>query len=308
MHQAATRDRKGRDYRVRGNPALRISLIYAAVGGLWILSGGWVVERLARSSDALARLESYKGYFFIAATAAMLYVLVARLMHRIRAHQRELEARADRERLLLQELDHRVKNAMAGLLSMIDLCRDEYSDTRVFAAAIRRRVQAMADVHNLLAEGHWSAIDLHRLLGIMWPPQALGRIDLEGPPVRVPPRQATALGMIVQELMSNAVKHGALGLDTGVLRISWQVMEVDPAVRVMTLKWEESGGSCAAGVTESEQTRAGLGIRLIKGFTRSELRGQVDLNFPETGARHTLSVRLDEEDAEPHLSSPAAVF
>jgi two-component sensor histidine kinase len=255
------------------------------------------VERLAGSSHALARLESYKGYFFIGATALLLYVLVARLMRRIRAHQHELGELADRERMLLQELDHRVKNAMAGLLSMIDLCREEYTDTRTFATAMRRRVQAMADVHNLLAEGHWSAIDLHRLLAIMRPPQAPGRVVLEGPQVLVPPRQATAVGMIVQELMSNAVKHGALGHESGVLRIMWQVIEPANTERVLTLNWQESGGPPIAPVGAPDGTQAGLGTRLIRGFARSELRGSVELDFPSSGARHTLSVRLDGEAA-----------
>lgn len=266
-------------------------MIYAVFGGLWILTSGWIVERIAGSSDALARLEQFKGYFFIIATAVLLYALVARLMRHIRLHERELEESAERERMRLQELDHRVKNAMGGLLAMIDLCRDEYTDTHAFAGAIRRRVQGMSDVHNLLAEGHWSSIDLHRLLAIMRPPDAPGRVTLEGPQVSVPPRQATALGMIVQELMSNALKHGALGNDQGTVRVSWQVHEPPGTERVLSLNWAER--SERAVLIES---KPGLGTRLIHGFAKSELRGNVELNYTPEGANHRLQMRLDHSD------------
>ncbi len=278
------------NHEVRGDPAFRIAAIYACVGALWILTGGWIVEQLATSPAALARMESYKGYFYIAATAVLLYVLVARLMRRIRAHEAELREAAERERLLLDELDHRVKNSMAGLLSMIDLCRDEYTDLKGFATAIRRRVQGMSDVHNLLAEGHWSAIDLHRLLGIMRPPDAPGRVTVEGPPIRVPPRQATALGMIIQELMSNALKHGALGAHDGSLRVSWSVMGPPGSEQVLSLNWDET-----MPLPVTSEVTPGLGTRLIRGFAKSELRGNVDLEYPQTGARHRLRMRLDED-------------
>jgi len=278
-------------HEVRGNPALRIAGIYAIVGGLWILTGGWIANRLAGGSQQLlAQIESVKGYFYIGATAALLYVLVAMLMRRIRAHEAELREAAEREGLLLDELDHRVKNSLAGLLSMIDMCSDEYKDVQTFAQAIRRRVQGMSDVHNLLAEGHWSAIDLHRLLGIMSPPGAPGKVAIEGTPVKVPPRQATALGMIVQELMSNALKHGALGDAQGRLAVSWKVIEPQGSERVLNLKWDESVDRELA-----PEGPAGLGTRLIKGFAKSELRGSVDLSFPPKGARHSLRMRLDEE-------------
>lgn len=290
MQHPPAPDRVGPAHEVRGNPALRITLIYATVGALWILTSGRIAERLSGSSVMLARIESVKGYFFIAMTALLLYFLVSRLMWRIRAHEAQLMERAERERKLLTELDHRVKNAMAGLLSMVDLCRDEYADTRTFSAAIRRRVQGMSDVHNLLAEGHWSAIDLHRLVSIMHPAGAPGRTSLEGPRVKVPARQATALGMIVQELMSNAMKHGALSNDQGELRVRWELIEPPGAERVLHLSWQER-----VSVPIRTDPPAGLGTRLMRGFAASELRGSLELGFTPEGARHSLRMRMDDD-------------
>lgn len=219
-----------------------------------------------------------------------------------RASEASLRRYAETQQLLLRELDHRVKNAMAGLLAMIDISTPSYASKEEFAGAVRRRVRAMADVHSMLSESRWTPVDLRRLAMSLAPPDAEGRVELVGPNVSVPPRQATALGMIIQELMSNATKYGALRNEGGHVRVEWKVLGRDKQGGLMVhLSWRER---CAhACVVEG---KPGLGTSLMRGFARSELRGSVAMRFGTHGVEHDFSITFDdatESEPKPQLAA-----
>lgn len=197
---------------------------------------------------------------------------------------------AHTRQLLLNELDHRVKNSLSGLLTLIDLTRTATKDVADFADSIRARVLAMASVHSLLSEGHWEPVSFARLVRALHPPEAIGRIDSSGPPVDIPARQVTALATIVQELFTNSVKYGAAGNRSGLVSIHWVALEeataaAGPRVR---LTWRESGCSDIR-----HPVAPGVGTRLIQGFCKFELNGSVEFRFGERHVEHTLTFTLD---------------
>lgn len=201
----------------------------------------------------------------------------------------QLRQTSEHRRLLLHELDHRVKNALGSLLSLIDLCHQDQLEVDEFARSIRTRVRAMAEVHNLLSASHWSAIGLRDLIRSVLFTQQEAHIELDGPDVLIPPRQSTALGMVIQELASNSLKHGALSAPGAHLRVYWTLGFDAPRARLrLDLHWFETGGPPAP-----REPKPGLGTSLILGFTRSELGGDASLRFTPDGVRHQITVYLD---------------
>lgn len=201
---------------------------------------------------------------------------------------------AEIQQLLLNELDHRVKNSLAGLLTLIDLTQAAAPSIPEFADSIRSRVSAMVSVHALLSEGHWSPLPLDRIISALIPPGSPGSVRLTGPSVDVPARQVTALAMIAQELFTNSIKHGALGRAGGAVRIEWfdSPKEMSSEARVVALRWIETGGPpIVAPATPS------AGTRLIEGFCRYELHGNACFNYSHHGVSHTFTFILDPRSA-----------
>jgi two-component sensor histidine kinase len=134
------------------------------------------------------------------------------------------------------------------------------------------------------------------------PQDAAGKVELIGPSVSVPPRQATALGMIFQELMSNATKYGALRQRGGVVEVEWKVLGCDRNGGSMVhLSWRER---CPHGCVI--EGKPGMGTSLVRGFARSELRGSVAMRFSPHGVEHDFSITLDasfEPDPMPKLAA-----
>ncbi len=208
--------------------------------------------------------------------------------------QSELLQINHRQTLLLDELDHRVKNSLAGLLSLITLSEHEARSVDDLATSIRGRVQTMSATHSLLSASHWRAVDLESLLHRLTPGETRGSVSFDGPPVAIPARQVTAMGMIAQELMTNSVKYGGLSSETGTVAVQWSSEELPDARRILRLLWTERGGPPI-----HTPIKPRLGISLINGFTRSELGGEPSLNFEPVGVRHEFLFRLDQKPTNP---------
>ena len=219
------------------------------------------------------------------------------------ADQRKLQESNRLQRLLLSELDHRVKNALSGLITMIELTREKTTSVEDFAAAVARRVEAMARVHAMLSESRWSSLDLREIIGSMRPPEAPGRLLMEGPDVRVPVRQATPLGMAVQELMSNSLKHGAIASPHGRVEIRWEADPVGASdeQRELRIDWHETGGPPIDG-----EPSPGLGTSLVEGFCRFELGGDVEFRYAAEGAHHRIRIMLDGPSASDDVADHVA--
>lgn len=206
---------------------------------------------------------------------------------------------AEVQQLLLGELDHRVKNSLAGLLSLIDLMRRHAGTVEEFASSMRARVGAMLSVHMLLSEGHWAPVPIGRIIQLLIPAGAPGSFSVHGEPIDVPPRQVTALAMVIQELMTNSMKHGAGGVPGGRVFIAWKP-EADHDTRAVRLRWSERGGPAP-----TETVRSGLGLRLIEGFCKSELGGSAEFDFAPPGIDHRFVIVLDRCTPESSAATTA---
>lgn len=198
-------------------------------------------------------------------------------------HYRQL---AESNRRLLAEVNHRVRNNLASLRSLIHMARDAPS-SEAFADALDRRVSAMAQVHGLLVEVAWRDLDLRSLIESMRQahPAAAGNnggLNLSGPDVQITPRQSIPLAMTLMELMTNAGKHGAMRTEDGRVDVAWQLSDA-----VLRIQWRET-----AGPPVEPPIQPSLGTELIEGFIRYELGGRCELRYPRSGADHLLEIPL----------------
>lgn len=217
---------------------------------------------------------------------------ISDITERKRAEQKLRES-YEFQRLMLNELDHRVRNNLASLAALIDLTARGTSNVRELATSIKGRVQAMTSVHSLLSRGHWHPIGLRDLLLAVTPQDVQPAITIEGPEVKVAQRQVTALGMIFQELLANSLKYGALSAPGGEGRVAvrWSIGEIradTPNSIPLDLSWHETGGPPPVA-----SPKHGVGSGLIEGLTRAELRGSATLQFPAAGALHRFVMMLD---------------
>jgi PAS domain S-box-containing protein len=204
---------------------------------------------------------------------------------------------AEFNRRLALEVDHRVRNNLAGLLSLVGVMKERSKDVRSFATAIEGRLLAMHHVHQVLADTDFKAVDLKQLVAsLLAAVEKLAtfpvRVRVDGPSVPVPPRQTLPLSMILVEWFSNSCKYGAHTAHGGRLKVSWEVVtratEEKPAVSHVRLRWQEFGGPQILGpVTPS------LGTDLVRGFASRELAGRCELCYPLSGVDHMLEFPVE---------------
>lgn len=215
--------------------------------------------------------------------------IVRNVTIRRRAEQAYLDV-LERQRLAVSELDHRLRNNLASLISLIDVSAgEEGASVESYAAVLRSRVQAMAAAHSLLSRSQWSAARLGEVIRAIVPPDLAPRVESEGPAVRIDARQVSALAMVLQELLFNSVKYGSLSAASGRVRIEWRTSDEGAAEGDLRLdlRWREEGGPPPA-----RSPRLGAGTSLLTGLVTTELRGRVDLSYPAGGADHCLALVL----------------
>ncbi|MCA9296245.1 MAG: PAS domain S-box protein, partial [Phycisphaerales bacterium] len=181
--------------------------------------------------------------------------------------------------MLFTELDHRVRNTLMSLISLIDVSRSSTRSVEMFAQILRERVTAISRIHDMLSASHWQPVCILRVLDAMRPHRVPGRIESHGPSFPLPPAQLNAFGMVMHELFTNSMKYGALRVPGGMVDIRWTV----DAAGEFCLTWDERGGPRI----EVEPT-PGLGTRLIEGLTSYDLSGSATLRYPAAGACHEI--------------------
>jgi PAS domain S-box-containing protein len=184
------------------------------------------------------------------------------------------------ERKLLKEIDHRAKNALAVVQSVVRLTPRD--DAQAYAASIEGRVEAIARAHRLLAEFKWSGVPV-TLLFQGESGRAVGqRIALSGPDTLISATQVQPLGLFIHEVFDNATKHGALSNPVGRLDIRW---ENGGPNGQLTISVQESGGP-SGGVHAKE----GLGQRLMKRIATHQLGGKAEFEFNAEGLQSTITL------------------
>ena len=184
-----------------------------------------------------------------------------------------------RQLLLINELNHRVKNTLATVQSIAALTfqgEEERGSLRWFDG----RLMALSKAHDVLTRENWESASLREVVASSCAPLGApdaSRFRLSGPDLRVPPRMALSLAMALHELCTNAAKYGALSERGGRVGIEWRVDREDGASR-LRLRWEERGGPRVA-----PPARRGFGSRLIGRGLAHELEAKVRLDHPPEG-------------------------
>ena len=192
--------------------------------------------------------------------------------------QKQLEL-LDREKSLRRELDHRVRNNLASLIGLVSLYERTDRSTNDLARTLRGQISAMKQVHETISRAGGGDVNIQTLFDTLRqslvPQDAIDRVTLEGPTLMVSAPQAAALAMIVQELVTNSLKHGALTSLAGTISCKWleRRFQLKNATKSsLEIDWNEKGPSDP--VTMS-QPGTGVGIALIEGFAKTDLGGSV---------------------------------
>ncbi|MGE5505091.1 MAG: chemotaxis protein CheB [Actinomycetota bacterium] len=201
----------------------------------------------------------------------------------------EAQAQDRYHRLLIAELNHRVKNilAVASSLAVQSLRGTESQDE--FAKVFLGRLQALGKAHELLSNENWANVPLKDLIATSLDLQSgdRERVSIEGPPVRLGAKAATTLGLAFHELVTNATKYGAFANDTGRIEIAW-AQEMRPEGTFLVIRWRESGGPPV-----HPPPRKGFGSQMIERGLKYELRGTAKVDYPPAGFEATITVPLD---------------
>jgi PAS domain S-box-containing protein len=187
--------------------------------------------------------------------------------------------------LLMGELDHRVKNTLALVLSIANRTANAEETVSGFQTAFSGRIQALAATHNILAERSWSSVRVGEVLSQEVEPfitSGENRLRIAGPDVRIRPRAAIALGLVLHELATNAVKYGALSSPAGIVAVQ---LTNDLESPFFSLEWREQDGPAVA-----EPNRFGFGQTVITRSQQNSVDGGAVLEYPSEGVRCTMRI------------------
>ncbi len=212
---------------------------------------------------------------------------------------------------LTRELNHRVKNTLANVLSILSLTRRRASGLDDFADSLEGRIRALSATHDLLTVTDWGTTPIRAVIEAElqhFRSVLDDAILLDGPELELAPNDALSFGLAVHELATNAAKYGALSVPGGKVTIRWQRGE-DPAAETewAEVEWQETGGPPVAA-----QRRRGFGTELIEKVVAHELRQPVTLDFAPSGVRCVLRVpvrrpadfRIREKEADRRVRKP----
>jgi two-component sensor histidine kinase len=184
---------------------------------------------------------------------------------------------------LTRELNHRVKNTLANVLSIVSLTRRRATNLDDFAEGLDGRIRALSATHDLLTQSEWGTTPIEAVINAELAPYARseGALTTAGPDVELAPNDALSLGLAIHELATNAAKYGALSAAGGTVRVTWALDRDDLA----SVRWVESGGPPVPATRPR-----GFGTDLIEKIVAHELRHPVDLRFNKEGVLCTLYV------------------
>lgn len=190
----------------------------------------------------------------------------------------------ERQTLLMAELDHRVRNILAAVQSMVLLTARSATTKEQYAEVLRGRVAAMARAHGLLTQCGWRGARLDQIVRDELAPYAgqRGGLEIAGPgDCMLKPKDALNFALVLHELATNAAKYGALSVPEGKVAVSWKLEEHGP----LTLEWQERGGPRV-----QAPDRRGFGSVLIESALGGDGATAVDLTFPPEGVRCTITL------------------
>ena len=199
----------------------------------------------------------------------------------------------ERQKRLIDELNHRVKNTLATVQSLANQTARANLSPDAFRKAFEGRLIALSQAHDQLTRGHWKSADLRDIVTAATAPY-LARVQeqlvLEGDAVTVTPRAGLTLALAFHELTTNAAKYGALSAPSGRIEVRWSVVRNPSGAPMVRIDWRELGGPAV-----EQPERQGFGTRFIVGSIAGELQGTAQLHFEDEGLRCTMEIPLDPD-------------
>jgi PAS domain S-box-containing protein len=190
----------------------------------------------------------------------------------------------ERQALLSREIDHRARNALSVVQSIMRLSRGK--SRRDYVAMVEGRIGALARSHDLLSKSRWIGADLSTIVNDELAPYRVdgnNKVAASGPNITLPPAMAQILALAFHELATNAAKYGALSSTSGHVKLTWELYD-----GTLILNWTESLGSQVG-----PPTRKGYGVKMISTSIERQLRGQVVFDWPPEGLHCTLAIPFD---------------
>jgi two-component sensor histidine kinase len=188
--------------------------------------------------------------------------------------------------LLLMEVNHRSKNLLAVVQSLV---RQTVAGGGDVVERLEQRIAGLSANQDLLVERLWSDVPVHEVVAAQL--RFLGddcdRVAIDGPDLMITPAAAEPIAMAIHEMATNAIKYGALSSPQGRVAVTWSVDRPEPGDPVFSISWRESHGP-----EVQQPEREGFGGRIIRDVPRAKLRGEVEVDYAHDGFRWKLSCPL----------------
>lgn len=246
----------------------------------------WVIQVSDRKANMLSTLSRITLFFGM--IASLMVMAIGRLITKRAAEDRIvlewLTSQASIRNSLTRELNHRVKNTLANVLSIAALTRRRSTDIDDFTESLTARIRALSATHDLLSQSDWGNAALGDIVRSELAPYMEGHeshVAMSGPAIKLAPNDAMSLGLAIHELATNAAKYGALSTIEGRIHVHWVLLTPELA----EIHWREEGGPRVV-----EPRKRGFGRDLIEKIVAHELKSAVDLAFNPGGVECRLKV------------------
>lgn len=200
----------------------------------------------------------------------------------------EFKRALEQQEILINEVNHRVRNTLATVQSLAVMTLDTKSPSE-FASTFSERLTALSATHDLLTCSGWGHALLEDVVRTELRPFMCDRIALQPTcqPILLKPKAALSLGLVFHELATNAAKYGALSRTSGQVNIRWQILDRS-GTRHLSVEWRETNGPAV-----KPSGKAGFGSRLIEISITKELGGHVRLSYPSSGFCADIELSLE---------------
>ncbi len=255
--------------------------VAAYLGVPLMTPGGYVLGSLC-AIDSKPRQWTREN---IADLTGLASIAMTEIALRLQVAKREEAER--QQRLLAREMRHRVRNTLAMVRSLVNLSLQTSDSLESFRHSIGRRIESLSNAHALLLDRQWGPVSLKELIaGEFEPISQAGRVTATGPDLAIPATAAIYISMGLHELLTNAIKHGALSAAAGHVCVDWSVRPEDGASR-LAIRWIESGGPRVA-----KPKRNGFGTLLLERILGPQMNGQVVTEYEPQGLRATIDLAV----------------
>jgi two-component sensor histidine kinase len=230
----------------------------------------------------------YKSEVYAGASTRLLErsVIAALLFAAFSALKALVLRQSRREAILIGELQHRGRNTLGLVMSLIDRARESTKSSEEFVSSVQGRIRSMAITQGLLSETRGRGVSLANLIRAeLEPYTTTANATFDGPEVLLTPRATHGLAIVLHELTTNAAKYGALSQQGGQVSVWWTVTEKHCATAMLRIHWKEAGGPKVA-----PPARQGQGSMVIRDLLSYEQGGSVDLVFAPDGVCCTISL------------------